>query len=256
VVVAGGLLPGDSSSGTAYRLDLGSGRSRRLPPLPVAVHDTAAAVDRGHVLVVGGGNALEQDSVQALGPHGWTVRGHLPGPRSDLSTATVDGTTYVVGGYDGSTPALPEVVASRDGRHWTTVTRLPVPVRYAATVAVGHRLWVLGGERAGAMVDVVQVVDARAGTARVVAHLRHRVGHAMAVPLHGRILLMGGRRSTDRVTRRAWWVDPATHAVRSAGRLPYPLADAAAVPGPHGTCYLLGGETPTVTARVLEVRAR
>jgi hypothetical protein len=253
VVVAGGLLPGDASASSAYRLDLRTGRSSPLAHLGTAVHDTAGTTVAGHALVVGGGNAAEQGVVQRQGRHGWRVVGHLPGPRSDLSTARIGRTTYVVGGYDGTSPALPTVLASTDGRRWRTVARLRVPVRYAATVVVGRQLWVLGGERNGAMVDDVQRVDTTTGRAQVVGHLRRPVGHAMATVVGRRILLMGGRTGVDHVVSRTWWVDPATARVSRAGRLPEPLADAAVVARPRGTTYLLGGETPSETSAVVEI---
>ena len=254
VVVAGGLLPGDSSATTVYRLDLRTGRATPLPSLGTAVHDTAGTTVAGHALVIGGGNSAEQGVVQRQGRHGWRVVGHLPGPRSDLSSAKIGATTYVAGGYDGTSPALPDVLASTDGRRWRTVARLQVPVRYAATVVLGHDLWVLGGERDGAMVDAVQRLDTTTGRSRVVGHLRRPVGHAMAAVVGGRILLLGGRRSTDHVVSRGWWVDPATSRVTRARGLPGPLADAAVVTGPDGTTYLLGGETPTETRDVVEVK--
>ena len=43
----------------------------------------------------------------------------------------------MVGGYDG-TILDPQVLATTDGRHFRVAARLPVPVRYAATAAVGR----------------------------------------------------------------------------------------------------------------------
>jgi hypothetical protein len=52
-----------------------------------------------------------------------------------------------------------------------------------------------------------------------------------------------------------WWYDPTTGRVRQAGRLPSAISDAAvAVSGRH--VWLLGGETPSITDRVVEVTAR
>jgi hypothetical protein len=73
------------------------------------------------------------------------------------------------------------------------------------------------------------------------------------VLLGGRVLVAGGRTSADALTARMWWFDPATRRFRPAGRLPHRLADTAVVQG-HGIAWLVGGETPAFSARVLKLR--
>ena len=254
VVVAGGLVGADSSTATAYTLDLRNGRTHALGSLAVPVHDTAGAELGGRELVIGGGNASEQAVVQTRGRNGWLVTGRLPSARSDLSAVVLAGRVLVLGGYDGTSPALADVLAG-DGRHWKVVGRLPVPVRYTA-VAVSHgAVWLFGGERNGTMVDLVQRVDPGSGHARVVARLPRPLGHASAVPFGGRILVVGGRVSADVATDRMWWFDPGTGRFTRAGRLPTPLADAGLVVD-GSSAWLLGGETPAETDRVVELSER
>lgn len=253
LVVAGGLVAGDQSTAASYRVDVSTGAIQRLPNLVVAVHDTAGVAVNGRQVVLGGGNASEQAVVQVRGAAGWSVGGHLPQPRSDLSAFSVDGRLLVLGGYDARSPAVPSIVSSPDGASWTTIGTLPVPVRYAAGVVSGRAVWLFGGEVAGAEQDAVQRIDVTTGRARVVAHLPSPVGHASAIALGNRILLVGGRSSTTSITRQMWWFDPATRRFTSAGRLPVPLADSAvAVNG--GAAYLVGGESPALSDRVLLVR--
>jgi N-acetylneuraminic acid mutarotase len=251
-VVAGGLVSGDTSVRATYRLDLRTGHTTRLPDLPTAVHDTAGSLASGHALVIGGGNATEQSVVQARRAHGWRVIGHLPSPRSDLAAASSHGITYLVGGYDGTAPAMADVLRSRNGRRWTTVAELPVPVRYAATVLMGTSLWVFGGEVSGAMVKAVQRIDLRTGRARVAGQLPMRLGHSIAVRLGNRVLLAGGRTTSGKITSRMWWFRPDTARFTAAGRLPTPLADSAAVGG-GSTAFLVGGERPAFSDRVLRL---
>ena len=255
VTVAGGLLDADTSSSATYVLDLGTGRATASGRLPVAVHDTAGATVRGRGLVLGGGNATEQAVVQSRGPGGWRVDGRLPSPRSDLAAVSSGGRVLVLGGYDGTTPALADVLVTRDGRRWRTLERLPVPVRYAATTVAGGAVWCFGGERSGTMTDVVQRVDLRTGRAAVVAHLPHPLGHASAVTLDGRVLLVGGRLTTDRLTSRMWWFDETTRRLVPGGRLGRPLADSAVVDR-GSTAFLVGGETPALSDRVLRLSWR
>ena len=252
-VLAGGLLPGDLSTDRVLSLDLRSGRARADPPLGVPVHDTGGTYLDQRLLVVGGGNAVEQAGVQARPLHGtrWTTVAQLPQPRSDLSVLRVGGQVVVLGGYDGRTTAVPSILASTDGDRWRLFGTLAVPVRYAAAVADGSSIYVLGGERDGTMQRAVQRVDPD-GHTTVVARLPVALGHAAAVRLAGRILVLGGRLDATHVTDRMWWFDPADRRFSPAGRLPTPLADFAVAAG-RRVAYLVGGETPTETDRVVVV---
>lgn len=255
VVVVGGLVAGDQSSASTYHLDLRSGRSRRLPDLPVAVHDVGAALVRGSPLVIGGGNTAEQDVVQTRGPGGgWRVVGRLPSARSDLVSVSAGGRVFVIGGYDGTSPALADILVSTTGRRFTVFARLAVPVRYPAAAVADGAIWVFGGERSGVMVDAVQRIDLSTGQVRVVGNLPHPLGHATAVRLAGRILLVGGRASENALTGAMWWFDP-TNGFHFAGRLPTPLADSAVLRSGRST-YLIGGETPQLSDRVLQLTLR
>ena len=250
--VAGGLLDGDASTGASYTLSLATGHATKLPDLTVPVHDTAGAPGP---LVIGGGNASEQDVVQARSGAGWAVVGHLPQPRSDLSVVEVNGRILVLGGYRGTGTAEPSILASTDGNQWQKIGRLPLPVRYAATAVVGSDVYVIGGERAGVEQTAIQRVDATTGKASIIGHLPGPLGHASAVVLGGRILLAGGRTGVDTLTDKLWWLDPASGQVTPAGRLPFPLADSA-VATSGGHAYLIGGEVPNDTDKVLRLTFR
>jgi N-acetylneuraminic acid mutarotase len=52
-----------------------------------------------------------------------------------------------------------------------------------------------------------------------------------------------------------WWFTPATGAWTKAGRLPAPTSDAAVLQRGRSV-WLLGGENPSVTDRVVEVEIR
>ncbi|MEP6526802.1 MAG: kelch repeat-containing protein [Nocardioidaceae bacterium] len=252
-IVAGGLVAGDQSTSRSYRLNPQQGTVTPLPDLPVAVHDAAGLSLHGSPLVVGGGNATEQATVQALGTQGWREVGRLPTPRADLVAVGLRRVAIVLGGYDG-VQSLAAILSSPDGREFHSIGRLPVPVRYPAAVASHGVVWLLGGEHHGQMIDAVQRIDARTGRARVVGHLPRPLGHAAVVALGGSILLAGGRTGPDAMTAAMWWFDPATVTCRRAGRLPYPLADAG-VFRTGRTAYLIGGETPHLSDGVISITA-
>jgi N-acetylneuraminic acid mutarotase len=168
---------------------------------------------------------------------------------------SIAGHVYVVGGYAGTTPALPDVLVRTSGRRWKVICQLPVPVRYAAVAVAQGAIWVIGGERNAAMVDAIQRIDLNTGRVRVVGHLSSPLGHAAAATFGSRILIIGGRTGPDTMSSTLWWFDPGSHELRRAGALPTPLADSAVVTRRH-FAYLVGGETPQLSDRVLRVTVR
>ena len=254
VVMAGGLVAGDQSTDVAVRIDLATGLTARLPPLAVPVHDVAGGLLGRRPVVVGGGNATEQDVVQTLSGAAWHVTGHLPTSRSDLNVVQRGTQPVVIGGYDGANVPTEVLALAGDGSS-RTVGHLVHGVRYAATAVSHHTAYAFGGEVLGRELGTVQAVDLTTGRTRVVATLPVPLGHAMAVTVGSRILLMGGRVTPDRQTAAMWWFDPATGRFTRAGRLPRALSDAGVAASGH-RIWLLGGEDPAVTDGVLTISVR
>ena len=200
LIVVGGLDASQSSLATIWSVDPSTGKPTVIGSLPRGVHDGAGAVLGGRYFVFGGGSPatvadVEAFNVVAGATAAAQVVGSLPQPRSDEAALTLGQQIYIVGGYDG-TSADPEVLATRDGAHFTNVASLPVPVRYPAVAAVGNKIYVFGGQsiNAAAMpVDAIQVVDTSAKTARVVGHLAAPLSAAAAVVTDGRVYLAGGQ---------------------------------------------------------------
>ncbi len=249
VLLAGGMLTGDVSTGDVHRIDLTTGKATRAPSLLVPVHDAAGGLYDGQPAVFGGGNATEQSLVQSLTGVRWRKVDEFPSTRSDLSTVTLPDRTVVLGGYDGT--GTPRAVYTQAGQAQMRVTgRLVRGVRYAATAAVGHDIYVFGGEVNHAELSTVQRFDTSTGHVQVVAMLPHPLGHAMAATVGDRVLLMGGHPDAGSRSAAVWWFDPASGRFTHAATLPRPLSDAAvAVSG--STVWLLGGEDPGVTDRVV-----
>jgi hypothetical protein len=255
LVVAGGLSSAKVSTSTVWTLDPSSGHVLRTGSLADPVHDAAGALLGRTPVVVAGGNTTTIAAVQRVQSATASVIGQLPQPRSDLDATALEGALYVLGGFDGATSLAP-VLRSTDGRHFTTVGRLPVTVRYAAAVGItspsGDRLLVFGGEHNGVAIDDVQEIDVRTGRSHIVGHLHAPLAHESAFVLGDQVWLAGGR-SSSVLQSRLWQWDVGRRRARPAGRLPYAVADApVAVNGT--TAYLLGGETPDPTDRVVVLR--
>jgi len=158
IVLLGGLVSGDVSTAAVYRIDPGTGVAVRAGGLVRAVHDAAGALISGRALVFGGGSSATVDDVQAWSGGPSAVVSRLPQARSDLASATIGSTTYLLGGFDG-TALVPGVLATSDGVQFRDVGRLAQPVRYPAVAVAASRIWVIGGllgtseSNAGALTD-------------------------------------------------------------------------------------------------------
>jgi hypothetical protein len=247
VLVLGGLGPGDVTTGRVVSLHPFGSLAHLVGSLREPVHDASGAWLRGRAVVFGGGSSTEVADAQAWSSGGGRVVGRLPSGRSDSAAAVLDGTAYVVGGYDGSA-LVRRVVATRDGSSFDRVARLRVPVRYPAVAAAGGAVWVLGGDLAtstgsagGPQTDAIQRLDPSTGRVTVVGRLPHAMGHAAAFVLGGQLFIAGGRVGTG-PSNRIWRVDTRTGRVTPAGRLPAAASDMAAV-AVGGRVLLIGGET-------------
>ncbi len=265
VVVLGGLNAGNATTAGVQSIQVPAGTPSPAGALSTATHDAAGAVLGGRVLVFGGGAQTTVGTVQSYrlatsgGTADATVVGQLPQPRSDATAVTVDGTAYVVGGYDG-THAAPQVLATTNGSTFRTVGSLPLPVRYAAVAALGRLIYVFGGERVGAgsaAVDDIQRIDTRTGQVAVVGHLPQAVSGASAVTLGGVLYIAGGTTGTTDVAT-IYAFDPHNERALVAGHLMAPVANAA-MTAVGDTAWLVGGEsgaTPTALVQMLKPNSK
>jgi outer membrane protein assembly factor BamB len=282
VVIAGGLTAGQSSENAVYTLDTRTGTQRQIGSLVHGVHDAAGAVVGGSDVAFGGGSPATVATVQTF-PNGTpSTPASLPAPRSDATAVSVGAATYIVGGYDGTNPT-PAVLATTDGRTFSTVADLAVPVRYAAVAAAGRYLYAFGGQSVGpgttgAPVADIQRIDPRSHHSLVVGQLPDPLEAAAAVNLDGHIYLAGGERpagagtvlgvgSTQRngwasasgapaaglsAAGEIWSFNPTTAALMPAGRLQVPTSHAGvAVDG--NTAWLVGGEDGSTTLGTVQM---
>ena len=253
LLVIGGLDPGGASTARVWRVALPGGTTTRLAVLPQPMHDSAGVVIGSDTYVFGGGSARELATVQRYRAGVVSVVGQMPQARSDLVAVAVNGTAYVLGGFDG-TNSVASVLATTDGSTFRTVAQLPQTVRYPAVAVLGGRIWLFGGDHDGTEVTTIQRIDPATGDATIAGELPAPISDASAVVVGGRILVAGGRsrgQILDTVTR----FDPTSGHSTEVGTLPYPVADAGAA-AVDGVGYLVGGETPAKTASTVILRYR
>lgn len=196
------------------RLDLADlATFERLEPIEQGVQGAQLVAWKGGVFRVGGMRAKNRDGAEsalvsldefarfdpALGA--WIDLAPLPGPRSSHAAAVVDGTLYVVGGWDiagpmgeestfhGETWAVPLGV---EGTPWRTIAT-PFHSRALAAAALEGRLVVVGGmDPAGKASSAVHVLDTASGTWSSGPDLPERGFGVAAVASAGRVWAAGG----------------------------------------------------------------
>jgi hypothetical protein len=252
LLIIGGLDQRSVTTAAVTQLNPVTGRTARTGQLASASRDAAGALLGGQLFLFGGGVTSSIAAVQSLRPGPTaTVAGHLPGPRSGLSSVTLRSAAYLVGGYDGASYDA-AVLSTTTGTSFATVAKLPIPVRDAAVTGTGDDIWVFGGQTPAGPTSSIQRVDITAGRASVVGNLPAALSGATAFTLGGRIFVAGGRGGGAGAASRAVLAfDPARHLVTAAGTLPVGVSNAAsAVVG--GTAFVVGGsdghrQLPSVT---------
>ena len=153
IVVVGGLEADGSVSARADAYSPRTGRWRRLPDLPAAVHHPLVASGEGHVYVAGGyGGALgtrrRLRSVFAFDGARGRPLPRMPEPRAAGGAAVVGARLYVVGGVGAAGLARQALVLDLRTGRWSVASG-PTPREHLAVTAAGGRIYALGGRKAG-----------------------------------------------------------------------------------------------------------
>lgn len=141
-------------------------------PLPEARTRLAVAVLDGKLYAIGGerdGVPLATASVYDPATNAWAALPSLPEPRASLAAAGANGKLYVLGGTAGGGVAAPPGLATLSiydpaTRQWTAGAPLPTPRSGLAAVALGGKIYALGGQDGGRSLAAVEVFDPQAGT--------------------------------------------------------------------------------------------
>ncbi len=265
LTILGGLTPQGSSLAAVSAIDPSTGAIRVAGRLANVVHDAAAATIGSRTVVFGGGSpstvagvqSITSPTIAANANSTGSLTGTLPQPRSDLAVATISdkssghftATDYIVGGYDG-TNYLPNVLATVDGRHFSSAGTLPVPVRYPAVAALGGKIYAFGGETASTAstttaTDDIQMIDPKTRIATVVGHMSQSIYGAAAFVIHGTIYVAGGQVPEGTTQTGIEAYVQRTHQMLNAGLLPQAVAFGGYTTvdsGGSSIGYLVGGE--------------
>ncbi len=268
LVLAGGLASDGSSSTSIDTLNTTNGALNNIGALNTPTHDAASAQIGSTYVIFGGGSSNSISQVEGFNISGSVISSSsLPNLRSDSTAVTLNQTTYIIGGYDGSA-ADATILSTTDGTHFSSAGQLSVPVRYAAAATMNGLIYIFGGEavsgsNAGNPINTIQIynpankeviiapwklpVPLEGATAFVINNEMFVAGGVSTVaeniPLGvGTTQVPGVSINSSSLTQDTIWaVNFNKQVLQTAGRLQVPVSNAGvAVLGSHA--WIVGGE--------------
>lgn len=198
-------LGGEAS--TAFQVfDLAAGQWSSGPGLPRVAFASAAALLAGRLHLIGGWNysnsasaSLASHSVFDPASQSWSSAAALATARNAAGAAALDGRIYVVGGRapgirssDQQSLASVEVYSETTDQ-WAMAAPLPTARGGLAVVALGGRIYALGGESTpGVVSDAIERYDPVTGTWTALQAMPYRSHGLGAVAVGDALYVMGG----------------------------------------------------------------
>jgi len=210
-----------------------------------------ALAPSGKVYVVGGVYQGVSPAVEEYDPltNSWAARAPLPTPRYRLqAVAASNGRVYAVGGLDNN-PVSNQHVATVEEfdpptNTWTTKAPMSTPRVDFGLVAIGGKIYAVGGSNGVGVLASVEEYDVAANTWTARAPLpigRNDLGVAV---VNGRIYAVGGHQTfAAGPLRDVDEYDPATNAWTAKAPLPA-ARDRHAAAAANGRVYAIGGSDP------------
>jgi N-acetylneuraminic acid mutarotase len=207
--------------------------------------ESASAMYGDRLIVIGGlrgiGTTSDTVSVYDIENDRWARADPVPEPIHHAAAATAKGNVFVSGGAHSATNWRASGVVSRlrPGQGWSEETRMPEGRQGHAMVAIGDKLYVVGGV---GVTDRTLIYDIGDGEWTLGAELPEGRDHLRAVVLDKKIWALGGR--SGKPTGRVDVYDPKKDEWSPGPALPEPMsAMAAGVVG--DVIHVVGSEDPT-----------
>ena len=211
IVVVGGLTAEGAASARADAFSAGTGRWRRLPDLPLAVHHPLVASGGDRIYVAGGyggrlGAGDRLRSVFAFDGVRWRALPRMPEPRAAGGAAVVGGRLYVVGGV-GAVGLARQAFALDLGTNRWSVVPAPTPREHLAVTSAAGRIYALGGRKAGYDTNVATFECWTPGARRWrrLADVPHARGGTGAAVAGGRLVSVGGEEPAGTIASVYAW---------------------------------------------------
>lgn len=204
----------------------------------------------GQQLILLGGltaGGVSADGIFAIHTRTGAVRhlGALAAPLHDAAGAAPAGHALVFGGGSSATVAGVESFPVHGHGTAAGAGSLPAPRSDSVAVTIGRDVYVLGGYN-GTSPQAAVLVTTNGHSFRTVAKLPVPVRYPAAAAIGGQIYVFGGQaisgHRAGKPVNTIQLIDPARHTATVVGRLPEPLAGAAAVTV-GGELLVAGGES-------------
>lgn len=225
----------------------------RIADMPRARGEVASAGVGSKLVIAGGlygiGRTSDDVYVYDLARNEWTIARSLPAPRHHAAAAAHAGSVYVSGGASGATSWTPANTLWRapPGLPWKAQARMPEGRQGHAMVALGGKLYVVGGV---GPTDNTLIYNPKRDGWTTGAPLAGNRDHLRAVAWRGEVWAVGGRSGSP--TARVDIYNPTDDAWRRGPALPEPMS-AMAVGVLEDGLHVVGGEHPgVVSGRVID----
>jgi N-acetylneuraminic acid mutarotase len=230
---------------------------QRLADIPTPRSEVGAAAIDNTVVVIGGFGGSSVVERYDPSARSWRREPDLPvavdHPMAAAIAAGPRAGVYVTGGYSNGPPIARTFYLARNATAWREVAPMPEPRGAAAIVAIGERLYVVGGANALGLAVTTLEYDAAADRWSSKAVIPTRRDHLAAAVLDGRACAVGGRElSAARNLPAFECYDPQRDAWE---RMPAaPTARGGVGAAVVGTRLLfIGGERPEGTFKEVEI---
>jgi serine/threonine protein kinase/N-acetylneuraminic acid mutarotase len=207
--VGGRELSADENVGALERYDPASDSWTKLEGMPTASGSLGAAYAGGRLITVGGESSTSaSDAVQAyeIQKQRWSQLPNLPSARHGVALTALKDTLYAVGGAtvpghfeSTKTAEVLDLSGAADGGpatadvKWRAIRDAPFPRQYAASTAVGGRVWLFGGLGEGETASADTAAYDRAINIWTTGpKLPRPLHHFMAVTYGGEAVVIGG----------------------------------------------------------------
>jgi N-acetylneuraminic acid mutarotase len=204
----------------------------------------------GTIYAMGGmpNPSYSTDAFEAYDPETdtWSTKSPMPIPRNTLAAATgPDGKIYAIGGFINTTPyGLTNRVDVYDPAtdSWSSGNPMPTARDWPGAAVVDGKIYVIGGGRSSSNGRRVEMYDPATDTWTGMSpkpSSRYAMGVAVA---DGKIYTIGGAVVwSATATTTVEMYDPATDTWSTKSPMPGPRYRLAAVTGPDGKIYAIGG---------------
>ncbi len=214
---------------------------REEPGLPRAIQEAAATAVADRLYVLGGYDTMRNSSAATFVFDGsaWASGPTLPIRVNHPGAATINSDVYVAGGFTASGATNRVFVLASGAAAWREVAPMQRARGALSLVAVGQRLYAIGGRDASVEIAVPEVYEPRSNTWTDAATMPHPRNHLAAFVDGVLVCVAGGR--TPATSGAIDCLDTGSGTWQSSGVLPVPTSGAAAT-FTRGVTIVAGGE--------------